>query len=610
MRKSVRILAALLALLLLTPLLPAPARAADSVQAKMDAYWAAVSAYGSPHWNGRIRFEDATLKAAVDRGDYLTGLTQAACRYTGKHLHENGCTSNTFGGGAQCHGFALYLCYVLFGNYPTAITGSSVRNAYALDDDWEYYARSIGRSFPGLQPGDMIRYYGVSTGAGTATHSAVVYDVAADGTITVIDCNRSSDRCGIAKTTLWATDSRRMTEDEFRSYYDRGQAYVCRSANIVRCTVITGAASGVTCTAARLAGTAQAENTTITEVGMYFGTSPEAMTRLGSDPFQGASTGMAYGTGETLSAGTTYCYQAYAVADGREFRGAVKTFTTAVPGVALSDDTLSLAVDTCVSLRADTAPDGLSVTWASSNPNVASVDADGMVDALSPGTAVITATVSSGGRTVHATCAVTVSAQGQDWYLMESDRVEAFGQIIHTYTYDGDGRLIAEDLREGSLGDVSNTIHYEYGYNAAGQLVRRTTDTGRATAYTHDGDTVTAVTDDGDTRTERVWEDGLLMRETNTYTFGTFENTYTYDAQGSLLTRTEDGETYVYDNTYENGRLIEARWGPEGDGAQYVITYEYDAAGNLTTERQRRVDGLGSGLDYTTTYTWSPTPQP
>ena len=86
--------------------------------------------------------------------------------------------------------------------------------------------------------------------------------------------------------------------------------------------------------------------------------------------------------------------------------------TVAVTGVTLSENTLSfvLGVDQPKTLTATVAPEDATnkeVTWSSSAPNVETV-ANGVVTAVSVGTATITVTTTDGART--AICAVTVNA--------------------------------------------------------------------------------------------------------------------------------------------------------------------------------------------------------
>ena len=80
-----------------------------------------------------------------------------------------------------------------------------------------------------------------------------------------------------------------------------------------------------------------------------------------------------------------------------------------VTGVSLNKDSLALGVGDSETLTATVAPANAAnqnVTWASSDPSVATVDAAGKVTAVGAGTATITVTTVDGGKT--AACTVTV----------------------------------------------------------------------------------------------------------------------------------------------------------------------------------------------------------
>ncbi len=80
-----------------------------------------------------------------------------------------------------------------------------------------------------------------------------------------------------------------------------------------------------------------------------------------------------------------------------------------VTGVSLDKSTLSLSTGSTGRLTAVLLPENAadkSVSWASGNPAVASVDSSGNITAVSAGTAVITVTTADGGHT--ASCMVTV----------------------------------------------------------------------------------------------------------------------------------------------------------------------------------------------------------
>lgn len=103
-------------------------------------------------------------------------------------------------------------------------------------------------------------------------------------------------------------------------------------------------------------------------------------------------------------------------ADGREVTSDAATLTVnpvTVTGVTLDKTTLDLVAGNSATLKATVAPDNATnktVTWASSNTAIATVDTTGKVTAVAPGTATITATAADGsGKT--ATCKVTVTAK-------------------------------------------------------------------------------------------------------------------------------------------------------------------------------------------------------
>ena len=87
----------------------------------------------------------------------------------------------------------------------------------------------------------------------------------------------------------------------------------------------------------------------------------------------------------------------------------VKTATIAVTGVTLNKTALTLETGASETLTATVAPANATnqkVTWKSSNPAVASVDANGKVTGVAAGEATITVTTEDGGKT--ATCKVRV----------------------------------------------------------------------------------------------------------------------------------------------------------------------------------------------------------
>ncbi len=87
------------------------------------------------------------------------------------------CTCNTYQGASQCHGFALYLGYLLMGSSPKGPL-SSYKNGLK-SGSWTCYTLSAlgysGLSAVGLQPGDIVR---AATDSSYANgHTAVVWKI-------------------------------------------------------------------------------------------------------------------------------------------------------------------------------------------------------------------------------------------------------------------------------------------------------------------------------------------------------------------------------------------------------------------------------------------------
>lgn len=81
------------------------------------------------------------------------------------------------------------------------------------------------------------------------------------------------------------------------------------------------------------------------------------------------------------------------------------------PSVTLDKDTLALTVGgDSATLVATTVPAGETVTWTSSDDNVATVTSGGVVAPVAAGTATITAKITVDGHDYTDTCAVTVTA--------------------------------------------------------------------------------------------------------------------------------------------------------------------------------------------------------
>ena len=118
------------------------------------------------------------------------------------------------------------------------------------------------------------------------------------------------------------------------------------------------------------------------------------------------------------------CWGQFTTIIGRSFQNEVLA-----TGISLNQSQLTMLAGGTSQLIATVLPDSTTnkvVTWISSNPDIATVDTTGLVTAIAPGTATITATTTDGSN-LSASCAVTVTENLSDYdnYLSMED-VEAF----------------------------------------------------------------------------------------------------------------------------------------------------------------------------------------
>ncbi len=107
--------------------------------------------------------------------------------------------------------------------------------------------------------------------------------------------------------------------------------------------VTTDRVEGLSGQEATLYGAVSSPGYVAEEIGMYIGTTPDerTLTRLGCDHPKGSSPIMWYSTrkyGYELQPGTTYYYQAYAVVEGKPYRGEILSFTTPQTGEASAEN--------------------------------------------------------------------------------------------------------------------------------------------------------------------------------------------------------------------------------------------------------------------------------
>ncbi len=123
------------------------------------------------------------------------------------------------------------------------------------------------------------------------------------------------------------------------------------------------------------------------------------------------------------------CWGQFATIVGKNINDEILTTS-----ISLNLSHINLTMGSTSQLLASVEPDSTTnkmVTWTSTHPDIASVDTTGMVSAISPGTAIITATTTDGSN-LSASCVVTVTEDLSDYdnYLLLNDAEAFHGDTI------------------------------------------------------------------------------------------------------------------------------------------------------------------------------------
>ncbi len=161
-----------------------------------------------------------------------------------------------------------------------------------------------------------------------------------------------------------------------------------------------------------------------------------------------------------------------------------------------------------------------------------------------------------------------------------------------TWGYDADGRLGSTvDPRGNVAGGTPATYTTRYGYDVAGNRLSVTDPLTNVTRYTYDAANNVASTTDANTKVTRYRydsEDRVTWVRGPDASTDAQASTYTYDAEGNLLTRTDPLSRTTTSTYDDSGRLQSVT-----DGLNRTETYGYDPDGNRTTVVTARGTGAG-----------------
>ena len=169
-------------------------------------------------------------------------------------------------------------------------------------------------------------------------------------------------------------------------------------------------------------------------------------------------------------------------------RASTLTLHVPVTGVTLDRTSASMRVNESITLRATVSPGtatNRNITWTSSNPNVARVNTGGLVAAVAPGTAVITAT-SHNGRTATAT--ITVQPAG---IAVTSVRLDISNATSNVMVRVGDTRSINAVIQPNNA--TERTLQWSSSNNSIATVDNQ----GRVTGHRAGNATITAAAPSG-----------------------------------------------------------------------------------------------------------------
>ena len=159
--------------------------------------------------------------------------------------------------------------------------------------------------------------------------------------------------------------------------------------------------------------------------------------------------------------------------------------------VVLNKTELTLEEEATEALVATTSPAGTTVTWSTSNAEVATVDQTGLVTAVGAGEAVITATTPTGKT---ATCTITVTAKEDPEDPIDPEDILVTGIVLNETSLELEEE--ATFTLEATV-TPENATNKEVTWSTSDSAVATVDETGKVTAVAEGTATITATAKDG-----------------------------------------------------------------------------------------------------------------
>jgi uncharacterized protein YjdB len=333
------------------------------------------------------------------------------------------------------------------GNIPENTVDGNLSTRWSAEGDGQWIQFELDDSY-------VIESVGLAFFMGNSRRSYFDLLISDDGTNwTTVLADAESSGTTTALETFDFTD----TEGSYLRYVGHGNSSSgWNSVTEVQLNLATGTgdttapsvptgltSSNVTATSVDLDWNASTDNVGVT--GYYIYTN-------GANPVSTTGTSVT-AAGLTAASSYTFTVSAFDGSNNESAQSAAVNVTTAgisVSGVDVSPATASLTVSQTIQLTETISPSNAtdqSVTWSTSDANVATVNSSGLVTAVGAGTATITATSNDSGSFAD-TCTVTVSSGGGT-----SNVALGASATASAYQDDSEGVRPPSELVDGNTGD-------------------------------------------------------------------------------------------------------------------------------------------------------------
>ena len=268
----------------------------------------------------------------------------------------------------------------------------------------------------------------------------------------------------------------------------------------------------------------------------------------------------------------------------------VKDKDLTVEGITLDKQEAVVEAGNCIALRTSFTPDKIlsaNVTWSSDNEAIATVNSYGIVNAISEGTANITATTDNG---LTAVCTVTVipSTRGEDYVSVEG--LEITGASSTEIQLDGALTLSAIVLPENATNP--NVI-----WTSTNPSVASIDDTGKVTLNQTGQVTFIATSESTGISTEFTMT--VLPIPSKTYTI-------TYHLDGGVNSANNpdsylDGDAFSFENPTKEGYIFDG-WFTDAQYTNPISGITKDTTGDITLYAKWTEEIIDTTWKYSVTF--------